>query len=335
MFAPNLFQWFRIAVEPGIQLKNNRLGVHTMRKIAFLGILVVTLLAVAPLAVAEDEFFDSDGVQIHYQVEGEGEPVVLIHGFTASTAANWIGPGIFKALAEDYRVIGIDMRGHGKSGKPHGKENYGAKMSKDVINLLDELGIAKAHIMGYSMGGFITTNILCNYPDRVISAISGGAGWTRPGGLVSGGSNEIAEALENGQGLAPLFAALTPEGAPPMPQEQIDAMNRVLLATNDPLALAGVMRGMAELQVTESQLKANRVPTRAIIGEIDPLKATVDEMEEVMSALDVVVVDGADHMTAFVNPAFLQAARQHLGVNGLDKQTKQETRALAPTGSGR
>lgn len=305
-----------------------------MKRLPILGIAIALLLAVAPAALAEDYTFDSDGVEIHYQIEGTGEPIVLIHGFTASTATNWIGPGIFKALAEDYRVIGIDMRGHGKSGKPHGKENYGVKMPKDVINLLDELGIAKAHIMGYSMGGFITTNIVCNYPDRVISAISGGAGWTRPGGLVSEGSNEIAEALENGQGLAPLFAALTPEGAPPMPQAQIDAMNSMLLATNDPLALAGVMRGMVELQVTESQLRANRVPTRAIIGEIDPLKATVDEMAEVMSALDVVVVEGADHMTAFGNPTFIKAAQEHLAAHGLQKNTKAESEAPVAAGAG-
>ena len=306
-----------------------------MKRFSILTILTATLLAVAPLAVAEDASFDSDGVQIHYQIEGEGEPVVLIHGFTASTATNWIAPGIFQALAKDYRVIGIDMRGHGKSGKPHGKENYGAKMPKDVINLLDELGIAKAHIIGYSMGGFITTNIVCNYPDRVISAISGGAGWMRPGGMVSDGRNAIAESLENGSGLGPLFAALTPEGAPAMPAEQLEAINRMLMATNDPLALAGVIRGMDVLEVTEAQLKANRVPTRAIVGEIDPLREGVTAMEKVMSALDVVVVDGADHMTAFGNPAFLKAARQHLEANGLDKQTKQETGELVSAGSGR
>ena len=306
-----------------------------MKRFSILAILTATLLVVVPLAVAEDAFFDSDGVQIHYQVEGEGEPVVLIHGFTASTATNWIGPGIFQALAKDYRVIGIDMRGHGKSGKPHGKENYGAKMPKDVINLLDELGIAKAHIMGYSMGGFITINILCNYPDRVISAIPGGAGWLRPGGTVSDGSDAIAEALENGSGLRPLFDQLTPAGEPAMPKEQVEAISQMLMATNDPIALASVIRGMGDLQVTKAQLKANRVPTRAIIGEIDPLREGVTEMEQVMSALEVVVVDGADHMTAFGNPAFLEAAQQHFGANGLDKQTKQESDALVAADSGR
>ncbi len=306
-----------------------------MKRFSIVAILTTTLLALAPWAAAEDEFFDSDGVQIHYQVEGEGEPVVLIHGFTASIATNWIAPGIFQALAKDYRVIGIDMRGHGKSGKPRGEENYGAKMPKDVINLLDELGIPKAHIMGYSMGGFITINILCNYPDRVISAIPGGAGWMRPGGLVSDGRNAIAESLENGSGIGPLFDQLTPEGEPAMPKEQLDAMNKALMAMNDPLALAAVIRGMGDLQVTEAQLKANRVPTRAIIGEIDPLREGVTEMEKVMSALDVVVVDGTDHMTAFGNPAFLKAAQQHLDANGLDKQSKHETGALVAAGSGR
>ncbi len=305
-----------------------------MKRFSIVAILTTTLLALAPWATAEDAFFDSDGVQIRYTIQGQGEPVVLIHGFLANVETNWMAPGIFAELAKDYRVIGIDNRGHGKSGKPHGKENYGAKMPKDAINLLDELGIEKAHFMGYSMGGFITTNIVCNYPDRVISAIVGGAGWMRPGGLVSGGRNAIAESLENGSGIGPLFDQLRPEGEPAMPKEQLDAMNKALMAMNDPLALAAVIRGMGDLLVTEAQLKANRIPTRAIIGEIDPLREGVTEMEKVMSALDVVVVDGADHMTAFTNPAFLEAAQQHFSANGLDKQTKQESDVRVTTGPG-
>src|SRR6267154_6224000 len=68
---------------------------------------------------AEDFFFDSDGVKIHYIVEGKGEPVILIHGFAASIAANWGGPGVIKALSENYQVIALDNRGHGQSEKPH------------------------------------------------------------------------------------------------------------------------------------------------------------------------------------------------------------------------
>lgn len=63
--------------------------------------------------------FDSDGVQIHYVDQGSGEPVLLIHGFTADLDVNWVEPGLFGRLREaDYRVIAYDSRGHGRSDKP-------------------------------------------------------------------------------------------------------------------------------------------------------------------------------------------------------------------------
>jgi len=96
--------------------------------------------------------FDSNGVSIQYTVEGQGEPVVLIHGLHASTDINWRAPGIIKALAENYQVIAMDVRGHGHSGKPEQEEAYGMEMVEDVIRLLDHLKIKKAHVVGYSMG---------------------------------------------------------------------------------------------------------------------------------------------------------------------------------------
>jgi pimeloyl-ACP methyl ester carboxylesterase len=61
---------------------------------------------------AEEGSFDSKGVKIHYLVEAQGEPVLLIHGFTGNLQGQWVAPGIVKALAKDYRVIALDNRGH-------------------------------------------------------------------------------------------------------------------------------------------------------------------------------------------------------------------------------
>src|SRR5258708_30620817 len=102
-------------------------------------LLAVVFLLLIPGLHAEDFFFDSDGVKIHYIVEGKGEPVILIHGFAASIAANWGGPGIIKALAENYQVIALDNRGHGQSEKPHDSAAYGLKMTGDVLRLMDHL----------------------------------------------------------------------------------------------------------------------------------------------------------------------------------------------------
>jgi len=100
--------------------------------------------------------FDSGGVQIYYQEHGAGDPVVLVHGFASHSDNNW-GPMWFTFLAPHFRVIAIDCRGHGKSGKPHDAAAYGAeKMGDDVIRLLDHLKIQRALLMGYSMGGRIS-----------------------------------------------------------------------------------------------------------------------------------------------------------------------------------
>ena len=92
---------------------------------------VVALLAlVATFARAADDLsFDSNGVKIHYTVQGEGDPVVLIHGFTANSIVQWAVPGIISGLSKDYQVIAIDNRGHGKSDKPHDPKQYGPEMA--------------------------------------------------------------------------------------------------------------------------------------------------------------------------------------------------------------
>lgn len=259
-----------------------------------------------------DQFFDSDGVRIHYIERGEGPPVILVHGFTANIDFNWRMPGIFDALARDYRVIALDNRGHGLSDKPHDPQAYGPEMCEDVVRLMDHLKIDKAHVIGYSMGGFITNKLLTLHPDRVASAVLGGAGWSQPGDELNGFLEELAAALDEGRGIAPLIKRLTPEGQEPPTDEQIESLSGMVMLGNDPKALAAVARGMKELTVTEDQLQSNRIPTLAVIGEVDPLKAGVDALQGAMSGVEVVVIPGADHMTAVTDPKFVEALKGFL-----------------------
>ncbi len=278
-------------------------------------VLFFALLFVALPVWGEDKFFDSDGVKIRYIEQGTGEPVVLVHGFTASAEANWVNPGVYPDLARDYHVIALDCRGHGKSDKPHDPKAYGASMAKDVANLLDHLKIEKAHIAGYSMGGMIVLDFLINFPDRCISAIVGGQGWNDPVAAASGPNvaQLIAESLEKGEGLRPLMELLTPEGRPKPSDEQIKAMNTMLMATNDAAALAAVARGFGGMAVTKAQLEKNKVPTLGLVGEIDPLKVATDAMAANMPNVEnVVVIPGADHITAFADPKFVAAMREFI-----------------------
>lgn len=275
-------------------------------------ILALCLLGAAGFSFADDQFFDSDGVKIRYTVQGEGEPVVLVHGYTAGIATNWKAPGILDGLAQDYKVIALDCRGHGMSEKPHDPAKYGPQMAKDVVNLLDHLDIETAHVAGYSMGGMITINLIVNYPDRLRSAIVGGFGWSEqpPGGENFG--EMLAKALENGS-IGPLITALTPPGQPAPTEEQIKAMSAMLLATNDAKALAAVARGFTGLSVTKAEIAKNKVPVIGIVGEIDPLKVQADAMKANMGNVTaLVIIPGADHMTAFGNPAMLKAMQDFL-----------------------
>jgi pimeloyl-ACP methyl ester carboxylesterase len=275
--------------------------------------MVGCLLAVPGLVrAAEENFFDSNGVKIHYLVEGQGEPVLLIHGFTSSIQGQWAVPGVLKALAQDYRVIALDNRGHGQSDKPHDPKQYGPEMVEDAVRLLDHLRIDKAHVVGYSMGGTIACKLLVTHPDRLLSVTLGGSGGLRAG-AVPRRFDELADSLEQGKGFGPLVEALTPAGRPRPTEEQMKQINLRLGSSNDTKALAAVIRGMKELGVTDDRLKSNRVPTLALIGEIDPLKAGVDDLKARLPDLRVVVIGGADHITAFARPVFIKELKGFLG----------------------
>jgi pimeloyl-ACP methyl ester carboxylesterase len=253
---------------------------------------------------AEDQFFDSNGVKIHYTVQGQGEPVLLIHGFTADIQKQWT-PDVLKALTKDFQVIALDNRGHGKSDKPHDPKKYGMEMAEDAMRLLDHLKIKKAHVVGYSMGAMITNKLLVTYPDRIITATLGGAAGIREGGDTTR-FNVLAESLEQGKGFGPLIERLTPPGRAKPTEEDVKRINAMLTATNDVKALAAAARAFKELAVAEDKLKANRIPTLALIGEIDPLKKGVDDLKGHLANLKIVVINGADHITAFSQPEFTQ-----------------------------
>src|SRR5580704_17546187 len=122
--------------------------------------------------------FRHGDVEIAFLDEGEGEPIVLVHGFASTAAVNWVHPGWFTTLkGAGRRVIALDNRGHGASGKPYDPAAYhSALMAADVRALLDHLGVGRADVMGYSMGARITAFLALQDPERVRSAIFGGLG---------------------------------------------------------------------------------------------------------------------------------------------------------------
>jgi len=297
------------------------------KKFARLAPLLLLFSVLPAFLHAEDFTFNSAGVKIHYTIEGKGEPVILIHGYAASIAANWGAPGIIKGLSDSYQVIAIDNRGHGQSDKPHDAADYGEKMIDDVIRLMDHLKIKKAHVVGYSMGGFMTMALLTEHPNRLLTATLGGAGWNNPNDHSQTDLlNSLADSLEQGKGIGPLIVALNPVGAPPPTPQAVEMTNKMFLAANDPLALAAVARGMGYFPaVTEAQIRANKIPVLALIGQVDPLKVGVDRLDGLMPHLKIVVIPAANHLTAFANPLFLSSLKSFLAEH--PDQHKKKVRA--------
>lgn len=118
-------------------------------------------------------FVDNSGVKIHYEVEGEGLPIVLMHGMGGSTK-NWRDAGYPKLLAAEFQLIMIDSRGFGQSDKFADPERYTRELKvSDVVAVLDELGIEKTYYWGYSMGASIGWAFGMLRPDRLKALILG------------------------------------------------------------------------------------------------------------------------------------------------------------------
>src|SRR5215831_15923638 len=119
-------------------------------------------------------YANNQGVRIHFNVEGEGPPLVLQHGF-ASSLQSWYIPGYVEALKSDYQLILVDARGHGGSDKPHDPAAYAVSLrAGDVVAVLDTLHLDKAHYWGYSMGAWIGYGIAKFALERVQTFILGG-----------------------------------------------------------------------------------------------------------------------------------------------------------------
>lgn len=270
----------------------------------------ISLLCLAlafPLFAGEGSF-ETKGVKLQYQDTGnpQGEPVILVHGFAVNATLQWSMPGITKALGEKYRVIQFDNRGHGRSTKPKDADQYGIEMVNDIARLMDHLHIKRAHIIGYSMGAFLTHKFASLYPDRVISIVLGGAGWLREG-QATDAMDQISDSLRTKKSLEPLFRALHPADAKPITAEAAAAASRLALLINDPLALANVALGMKQLKLSDDEVKLVKAPTLCIVGTRDPLSESAKILEGQRSKLQVIYMNGADHMNAFEKPEFRNA----------------------------
>ncbi len=229
--------------------------------------------------------FHNGEVEIAYLDEGEGDPILLVHGFASTKNVNWVYPTWVSELRKDgRRVIALDNRGHGDSGKLYDAAAYEiATMAGDVIALLDHLNLERADVMGYSLGARMTAVLALAAPARLRSAILGGIGI----GLVEGGGPgvNVAAALE-----APSLEDVT------------DPVGRTFRAfadqtRSDRRALAACLRGSRRL-MTREEAAGIAVPVLIAVGSTDEIAGSAAALGKIIPGAEVLDIPNRDHMRA-------------------------------------
>ena len=243
--------------------------------------------------------FRNGDVEIAFLDEGEGDPILLVHGFASSKNVNWVYPTWVSELKKaGRRVIALDNRGHGDSGKLYDAAQYEiAIMAGDVIALMDHLNLERADVMGYSLGSRMTAVLALKAPQRLRSAILGGIGI----GLIKGGGpgENVARALE-----APSLDDVT------------DPVGRTFRAfadqtRSDRRALAACLRGSRRL-MTEQEAAEITVPVLIAVGTKDEIAGSADELGKIIPGSQVLNIPNRDHMRAVGDKVYKTGVLQFL-----------------------
>jgi pimeloyl-ACP methyl ester carboxylesterase len=255
-------------------------------------------------------FISHQGLRIRYEVEGKGPPLVLHHGFSSNLEV-WLAAGYARALKPHYQLILIDARGHGASDKPHDSSAYRVEQfASDVVAILDELGISKAHYWGYSMGAVIGFEIARDAPSRCRSLTLGGH---TPYGPRTEAEQQFVElfvhhvtvALE--QGMEAYIGFLEQVSGP------IPPVARKRLLENDPRALSAMTRAFHEWPGIGDILAEIKIPCLIYAGEADPLYAGAKEGAAHIPTARFISLPGLDHFGAlFASDLILPQVKKFL-----------------------
>jgi pimeloyl-ACP methyl ester carboxylesterase len=244
--------------------------------------------------------FQHGPVQLAYLDEGDGEPIVLVHGFASTKEVNWVAPGWFDTLKRaGRRVIAPDNRGHGASTKLYQPADYRTGlMAGDVGGLIEHLRLGRADVMGYSMGARIAAFLAAERPGQVRSAILGGLGMHLVDGI--GLPESIADALE----------------APAL-EDVADPQGRMFRAFadqtgSDRRALAACIRGSRQTLPRE-QAAAIAVPVLIAVGTKDVIAGSAEALAAIIPGARPLAIPGRDHMLAVGDKAFKAGVLKFLG----------------------
>lgn len=253
---------------------------------------------------------DLDGVTLHYTDEGEGEPVILIHGFPLSSEL-WTPQRA--ALSANYRVLALDLRGHGMSEPPHGAASV-EMYADDVMAFMDALGIGAVNLAGLSMGGYIVMALLRRYPDRVRSIML--LATKAPGDTDAGKqarNDMIALAETEGAGavaekmLPKMLTARTRDTNP-----ELVEFARSMMARTSVEGIVGALHALRERPDSRPTLDGLALPALILVGQEDELTppAEATAMEAAIRNARLEIVPDASHLLNLEQPEPVNRAMQ-------------------------
>jgi pimeloyl-ACP methyl ester carboxylesterase len=242
--------------------------------------------------------FNSDGLNIHYDVNGSNRPVVFVHGFASNYKVNWENTGWAKTfIARGRQVVALDLRGHGKSAKPLSPSDYYPElMGGDIVRLMDHLEIERADLIGYSMGAWICSHLMISSPERLNAVVLGGMG----DNLLA--FNHRAEQMAG---------ALTTPFPDAITQPFLKAVRSFSeLVGNDARALAACTRGVYAAGVPE--FGRTRGPVLILTGALDDVAGKPDRLAELIPGAEKIMVPAGDHLTTLTRQAAKEAVLEFL-----------------------
>ncbi|MDA8392364.1 MAG: alpha/beta hydrolase [Actinomycetota bacterium] len=244
-------------------------------------------------------FESHDGTVSYYEDQGQGPPVVFVHGFAADTDITWGRPGILDAVADKgYRILSMDLRGHGRSSPGRNPAMYTMeRVVGDLVVLLDQVGLRQAHLVGYSLGSRVVMELSCRRPSRATSVTLAGIGAKSAAPKRIWGSEEIATALETDK-----------------PTEVHSPRARAFRAFAestgaDRSTLAAMQRALIDWPRPRPEEIA--VPALVIAGVKDDLAGSPFELAERIPAGKAVEIRG-NHMNAVLDPELPSHICQHV-----------------------
>lgn len=235
----------------------------------------------------------NEGIRIYYEVEGNGPPLVLQYGQYFPLDV-WYELNYVATLKDDYRLILVDARGHGDSDKPYDPEAYQLElMVSDIVAVLDHLGVAKAHYMGYSSGGLTGFGLARFAPQRFYSLIIGGMHpYDERVGRVVWRQEQI-RALE--KQTTPEFVAGLEAFMLSIHLPALSPRMRSRLLTHDLQALIAWLR-QSEQPDFEAILGAITLPCLLYAGENDSCYALAQKAAKAMPDATFVSIPGGEHL---------------------------------------